>query len=1055
MNLVRVLLLFIGIVACGQVSFGQRQNCQNYTSRDGLADQIVNSAYQDADGYIWFATQSGVSIYNGSTFNDFIPQESLKGIDAVTITQTKDGAIWIGTNTDGVFRYDYSKLTHFTVKQGLPSEVTRSFYQDDQGKLWVATESGVAYFDGSKWIKFQDPQKKLNEGVLSIAQSSDGIYWFGTQGSGLISYDQKSFTYHENVVVDPYVFSLKSIGNTLYIGTTSEGVYQYSNGVFSKIAHEAVDKSWISTIIATNDGIAIVSSNGLLKRSHSGVFEWISDKNGIASNDLYNGMKDRENNIWLTSSNGVTCLRSDQIISFDESSGLSDDKITAIHPLSNGTLAVGTYGNGINILSKSGDVLKTILPEELSNLMITTLLEVPEKNELWVGVNLAKFGVLVLDLTNNSFEVKHKMTTINNVPLKNVTKMERGKNNEIWIGSYTNGLFKITPSGSTVYTTKNGLSSNAVYAFAINQKGQPIVSLYQKGVYILEGNRFTSLSKKYGLKDKFVQSIACSENGTIYLGNKTEGLSVIHPSGKVNHYDTKDGLLSNLIQAICIDQSNVWCGSDQGLNKLIFKNGKLIKTEIFNEKSGLINSEVQQNTLQLYGRDLWVGASTGLSCMNVDNSHSANFKAKIELQGVKLFFEDVDWKQKKIKAFTKRGVPSRLELSYQDNHLTFSFNAVTTHPVKYSYFLKNSDNKWTPYLDAKEATYSNLAPGSYVFMVKSLDCYGQESEILEIPIIIYPPFWATWWFRITAIILGILLFFWFVKRRERNFRERQQKLESIVESRTKEVVEASERAEFQKKLVEHKNKEIVDSIEYAKRIQSAMLPTLDSLRDGFPESSIFYQPKDIVAGDFYWYLEMDQFKFVAVADCTGHGVPGALMSVVCFNALNRAVREYGNRVTGEILDRTRDIILLELAKSDQGMRDGMDISLLMVNTSEETVHWSGANTPLWMVPKNAEALIEIKGDKQPIGLHIFDAKYTTHEIPYAAGTLFVLFSDGYADQFGGTDGKKFKSPNFKQLIFHHQHLSVHELGDHVKSHFSEWKGEEEQVDDVCVMLIRL
>lgn len=1051
----RLFILFAGLLGVSMFTFGQRQNSQNYTSRDGLADQIVNAAFQDRDGYIWFATQSGVSIYNGSTFSDFSPKEELKGIDAVSITQTSDGAIWIGTNTDGVFRYDYSKLTHFTVKQGLPSEVIRSFYVDDQEKLWVATEAGVAFYDGSKWTKFQDPQKKLNDGVLSLTQTSDGNYWFGTQGSGLISYNQTKFTYLENEVVDPYIFSLKTIGNALYIGTTSEGVHRYANGVFTKIEHEALDKAWISNIISTPDGIAIISSNGLVKYSNSGVFELITEKNGIASNDLYNGLRDRENNIWLTSGNGITCLRSEQIISFDEASGLSDEKITAIHPLSNGTIAVATYGQGINILSKSGEVLKTVLPDELANLMITALVEIPDKKELWVGVNLADFGVLVLDLENNSFAVKRTLTTINKVPLKSVTKIELGKNDEIWIGSYTNGLFKIAPSGSTVYSTKDGLPSNAVYTFALNHLGQPIVSLYQKGVYVLEGNRFTSLSKKHGLKEKFVQAIACSQNGITYLGNKTEGLSVIYPSGTVKEYSTKDGLLSNLIQAICIDQSNVWCGSDQGLNKLIFKNGELVKMEIFNEKSGLINSEVQQNTLQLYDRDLWIGASTGLSCMNVDNNHSAHFKARIELQGVKLFFEDVDWKQKKIKSFTKRGVPSRLELSYEDNHLTFVFNAVTTHPVKYSYFLKGSDNKWTPYLEAKEATYSNLAPGSYVFMVKSLDCYGEESEILEIPITIRPPFWATWWFRITALILGALLFFWFVKRRERTFRERQQNLESIVESRTKEVVEASERAEIQRQLVEQKNKEIVDSIEYAKRIQSAMLPTLSSLRDGFPESYIFYQPKDIVAGDFYWYLEIDQLKIVAVADCTGHGVPGALMSVVCFNALNRAVREYGNRVTGEILDQTRDIILLELAKSDQGMRDGMDISLLMVNETERIVHWSGANTPLWMVPPASSELVEIKGDKQPIGLHIFDTKYTTHSIPYEIGSLFVLFSDGYADQFGGMDGKKFKSPNFKQLIFNHQQLSIQALGERVQSHFAEWKGEHEQVDDVCVMLIRL
>lgn len=1055
MFLTRFLILTIGIFMCCTKIHAQRQNVQNYTSRDGLADQIVNAAFQDKDGYIWFATQSGITVYNGNTFEDFIPSEELKGIDAVSLTQTSDGAIWIGTNTDGVFRYDFSKLSHYTTKNGLPSEVIRSFYIDQNGKLWVATEEGVAHFSNAKWNTFEDSKKLLNDGVLSISQTPDGTMWFGTQGHGIISNLGKTFSYYESEVVDPYIFSLKTFGKTLYIGTTSEGLHSYSNGKFSKIDHSEINHAWISNIIELTDGIAIISSNGLIKQKKNGSFELISEKNGIASNDLYNGLRDRENNLWLTSGNGVTCLRNEEIISYDESAGLSDEKITAVHALKDGRIIVASYGKGINLLSASGEVLKTVLPAELENQMITSLLEVPATEELWIGLNLAEFGILVLDLQKNSFAVKRKMTHLNAVPLKSVTKLELAKNGDIWIGSYTNGLFKISGETARNYSKKEGLPSNAVYTFTLNQDDLPIVSLYQKGIYVLSGKGFTSLSKKHSLKERFVQSIACGDDGTIYLGNKTEGLTVVFPSGNVRNFGTKEGLLSNLVQSIQIDKKNVWCGSDQGLNKLIFQGEKLVKLELYNDKSGFINSEVQQNALQLSGRQLWVGASTGLSRINVDINRATTFQARIDLQSIKLFFEDVDWKKKKITQFTKRGVPSELNLSYTDNHLTFVFNALTTRPVKYSYFLKGSDNNWTPYVDAKEATYSNLAPGSYTFMVKSLDCYGNVSAVLEVPIVIRPPFWATWWFRILVVLLGIALFYWIVKRRERNYRERQHILESTVVDRTKEAVEATARAEEQRQLVEHKNKEIVDSIEYAKRIQSAMLPTLESVQVGFPESSIFYQPKDIVAGDFYWFLEIDDMRFIAVADCTGHGVPGALMSVVCYNALNRAVREHGKRITGEILDQTREIILTELAKSDQGMRDGMDISLLMVNESNQTIQWSGANTPLWKIHPGSNELSEIKGDKQPIGQHINHTDYTSHSIDYQKGTLIVLFSDGYSDQFGGEDGKKFKSPNFKKLLIEHHHKSIQEIGICVQQNFTEWKGQNEQVDDVCIILIRI
>ncbi|MFK7787548.1 MAG: two-component regulator propeller domain-containing protein [Crocinitomicaceae bacterium] len=1053
--LTRFLLFYAIGLLFSTHSFGQQHSIKNYTSKDGLADQIVNAAFQDSDGYIWFATQAGISIYDGNSFQDFIPSDELKGIDAVTITETSDGAIWIGSNSDGVFRYDYSNLEHYSSNNGLPNEVVRSFYVDEKNKLWVATSGGVAFFSESKWHHFEDPEKKLNNGVLSIAQTNDGLFWFGTQGNGLISFDGTDFHYHEDAVADKYIFSLQTIRNKLYVGTTSAGVFQLSNGKFSKIIQPQLDNAWISNIVQLDDGVGFISSNGFVKLTNDGTFELISEENGLISNDLYNGLYDRENNIWLTSGNGVSCLRSEQILFYDKSSGLSSDKVTAIHKLSNGTIALACNDQGINILSSNGKMIKSILPLELENQMITSLLEVPSRNELWVGLNLAEFGILVLDMNSNSFAVKRTIDQLNDVPIKSVTKLELGKNNSIWVGSYTNGLFKVSDKKAYNYSEEDGLPSNAVYTFTLDNSGSPIVSLYQEGVYRLKNNRFTSLSDAYGLKEKFVQSIECSNDGTIYLGNKTEGLTIISTSGKVLTFGTEEGLLSNLVQAICIDNNEVWCGSDRGLNKLIFHEGRLSKLETLNEKGGLINSEVQQNALQLHKRHLWVGSSTGLSKINLDQNHANKADIQIELQGIKLYYEDVDWTKKNVLAYSKRGIPTELQLSHKDNHLTFVFNAVTSNPVKYSYFLKGSDNAWSPFIDSREATFSNLAPGSYTFMVKSLDYHGNESLTLKIPIIITPPFFLSFWFRIAIIGFLLIVIYWIIKRRERNYRNQQEKLELIVESRTKEAFEATELAKEQRQIAESKNKEIMDSIEYAKRIQSAMLPTLEDIRTGFPNSELFYQPKDIVAGDFFWYQEINNLKLIAVADCTGHGVPGALMSVVCYNALNKSIQEYSNSTTGEILDQAREIIIHELSKSDSEMQDGMDISLLLVDDESKKVEWSGANTPLWIISNESGDLVEIKGNKQPIGVHINNQQYTTHQLPYEEGTMYVLFSDGYADQFGGQKGKKFKSPNFKKLLHENKDQSMNAIGEIVKRNFFTWKGELEQVDDVCVLLIKL
>jgi serine phosphatase RsbU (regulator of sigma subunit) len=369
--------------------------------------------------------------------------------------------------------------------------------------------------------------------------------------------------------------------------------------------------------------------------------------------------------------------------------------------------------------------------------------------------------------------------------------------------------------------------------------------------------------------------------------------------------------------------------------------------------------------------------------------------------------------------------------------------------------LEGQDSEWSPLSDKNEVTFTNIAPGTYRFKIKALNNYGIESHILVLPITIKSPFWQTWWFRTSMILLTLLIIVFVVRFRERQYKSRQVKLEELVSERTKEAVSASERAESQRQLVEQKNKEILDSIAYAKRIQTAMLPTVDYLREQLKEIAVFYQPKDIVAGDFYWYEELDDFQMLAVADCTGHGVPGAMVSVICYNALNRSVREYGLTDPGQILDKTREIILLELSKHDENVKDGMDISLLVLNMRSGKHAWAGANTPLWMVRNGDSEISEIKADKQPIGLHINSSRFTTHQLDLVKGDTLFLFTDGYADQFGGSTGKKFKSANLKRLFATNAHVDIRLLEKEIVATFNEWKENEEQVDDVCVIAIRI
>lgn len=267
----------------------------------------------------------------------------------------------------------------------------------------------------------------------------------------------------------------------------------------------------------------------------------------------------------------------------------------------------------------------------------------------------------------------------------------------------------------------------------------------------------------------------------------------------------------------------------------------------------------------------------------------------------------------------------------------------------------------------------------------------------------------------------------------------------VVTRKQKNVIEE------QKEVVEEAHKEIRDSIAYAKRIQSAILPPFKLIKEYLNESFILYKPKDVVAGDFYWMEHKDGKVLFAAADCTGHGVPGAMVSVICNNGLNRSVKEYQLTDPGQILDKTREIVIQEFEKSEEVVKDGMDIALCSIDGME--LQFAGANNPLWILRNNE--ILETKANKQPIGQFDNPEPYTTHTISLESGDLIYIFSDGYVDQFGGEKEKKFKPKAFRRLLLSICDKSMPDQKMLIDEAFENWKGSLDQVDDVCVIGVRV
>lgn len=332
-----------------------------------------------------------------------------------------------------------------------------------------------------------------------------------------------------------------------------------------------------------------------------------------------------------------------------------------------------------------------------------------------------------------------------------------------------------------------------------------------------------------------------------------------------------------------------------------------------------------------------------------------------------------------------------------------------------------------------------------------------------------------WTYSLLAVLGLALLFGGFVYNRFQH----SKKQNSIISKQKEEVAHAYME-------VEQKNREITDSITYAKRIQSAILPPERLVKSYLEDSFILYKPKDIVAGDFYWMEPVQEAHgrtktlLFAAADCTGHGVPGAMVSVVCNNALNRSVREFGLTDPGAILNKTREIVIQEFEHnaaieklekneavnySDQVIKDGMDIALVRLSLSDQfdeshtqsthLLSYAGAHNPLWIVRHGQNEIEEIKGAKQPIGKYAKSEPFPTHHVSLKNGDTIYIFTDGFADQFGGEKGKKMKTANFKKLLLEIQHLSMAEQKSFLENSFETWKGDLEQLDDLCVIGYRV
>lgn len=1053
--------------------FTQQFNIRNFGAKEGLSSSNVNSVCQDSEGYIWFATQNGICRFDGGEINEVIIDSTISSIDATFIMEDSKFRIWIGTTSNGAFYIENGKVSNITTKDGLPNNWVNSVFEDSKGQIWFATDVGVAFLEGKHINVLMDKDSLLTDVVYCVSETQNNEMWFGTVKNGLISKKENTFSQHssEGFPVSNSIYSLCPINsNELIIGTTESGAYIFNRTTFTQVDIPELKEAWISKSILKEENIFFITSNGLFKYNISSrAYEKITQENGLVSNDLFSGILDVNNNIWVTSGDkGVSVIRNEKIESFNKKYGLSSNNIVSIDILSDSILIIGTHNKGINLLNVNNII--NYNDHQLSNgISVISIIE----EEVWVGGNSYSEGISVYELKNDKLIFKKLIDTINGVDINIVMEILKDKNNITWIATYGAGLFKIDKSDTIRFSKNNILVENDLLSMHIDRLNRVWLGIYSHGIFLMENDSIKNINELFNLKELNVECINQDLNGNILLGNKTEGITIISEDLK-EVKQLKNELLSNHISNIEVDPHNdIWIGTDLGINRIkINKNLEIVVLNTITEQNGLISSEVVKNGLKYSNGIIWTATPLGVSKLLISDLDKPIVKNKIALKEVKLFFKQVDWTKYKEVELDRYNIPKTLNLPYFKNHITFEFNTMSINEQTYSYMLEGWDNEWTPYSSLNNATYSNLQSGEYLFKVKSIDSFQSESaNVFEIPLTIYPPFWKTWWFIIILLLLIVIILYGLFMHRTATLRKRQLELEKTIRLRTSEVVEQKKEAETQrdlaqkehqiaeeqKELVEEKNKEISDSINYAERIQRAMLANEEIVQKYLTNYFIFFQPKDVVSGDFYWASVLNNGKLALVnADSTGHGVPGAIMSMLNMNSLKEAVAGKGLTEPHKILNHASKIVkeTLQNDGSEEGGKDGMDCSLMVFDLENNKIQFSAANNPVWIVRENE--IIEFKGDKMPIGKHDRDTEsFTTKTFEVLKNDMIYTLTDGMPDQFGGPKGKKFMYKRLKNLLIEISYQPMKTQHNLLKAEMLSWMGDEEQVDDICIIGIRV
>jgi len=1033
----------------------QQYNFKTYNVSDGLGHSQVSQIIQDEKGFLWFTLfGGGITNFDGKNFRNYSERNGLCSNLSRPIIKDHNGVFWIGALGGQTCIYD-GKISKPFLSDGdtLPDKVY-SILEDDKFNIWFGTEKGIFVFDGKLLKHLNGPNDPPQVPVMHVFQDSRKNIWIAPWEKGIYYYNGKEFKQYTEKDGLSYHTSMgfsEDHEGTVWV-STFKGVSKInvskSPYTVSKFNHPLLDSLLIFKV--TDDSRSKLyfgtASDGMLTYDYkSKQFEHITVKNGLPGNIIYNIFRDHENNLWISCWGfGITKYTGKRFVSYTTKEGLLSNNAQCITEDREGNILVGT-GNGINTLNEKGI---SVTFKEVNNETVYSIVK-DKSDGLWFSTSKA-----VYFYKNKNLK---RFTEKDGIKAFPATAMSVDKSGNLWMGSWSGGVTMYDGKTFKNYTKDQGLSSYYIYSIYTDNNGTVWFCNWDGGLSNIKNGNFTYYNTKNGLPHNHVVSAVNDNEGNLWVATYGGGVAKFDGT-KFHLISSANGLSDDVCMGIVHDSyNNIIVANSKGLDKIdatLFNKTSKIQIRHYGAEEGFQALECLRNALYEDSKGkVWLGTKSGLYCFIPSEDFRSSDEPLTQITKVRLFFEETDLSKFSDSISKRTELPCGLKLAYTDNHITFNFigiNYFAPEKVRYQFQLIGADKNWSPVTDKTEASYPGLQPGKYIFKLKACNGEGvwnKEETVFEFEIL--PPWYRTWLAYFSYIVIGLAAYFITIRLRTKKLQEEKTKLEQVVKERTAEIVQ-------QKNLVEEKNKEITDSIQYAQRIQSTLLAHSEFLKEKLPEYFVLFNPKDIVSGDFYWATSIKEedngdLFYLAVCDSTGHGVPGAFMSLLNISFMNEAINEKKIRTPNKIFDYVRKRLIQNI--SQDGGRDGMDGILLCIEHSKKKITYAAAHNKPVLIRDGQ--IIEMSCDKMPVGQGERKDDFGLHEIDAQKGDMLYLYTDGYADQFGGPKGKKFKYKQLNELLISICHLPVNEQHQILYAGFSNWKGHLEQVDDICIIGIRL